>query len=99
MGYSRLRKSIGLGKLVRVNLSRTGVSVSLGPRGATFNQPLVSTRKRRSRVTVGAPGSGLSYQVGVSRPRKLQSPPGAASLWRFIALIGIVFLLLHWIAR
>jgi hypothetical protein len=52
MGCFRLRKSIGLTKLVRVNLSKTGVSVSLGPRGATFNQPLISTRKRRS--TMGA---------------------------------------------
>jgi hypothetical protein len=67
MGYFRLRKSVGLAKLVRVNLAKTGVSVSLGPRGATFNQPLISTRKRRSKVTVGLPGSGLSYQMGVSR--------------------------------
>jgi hypothetical protein len=99
MGYFRLRKSVGLGKLVRVNLSKTGVSVSLGPRGATFNRPLISTRKRRSRVTLGAPGSGLSYQIGVSRPRKLQSPAPVVSLWGWLVLIGIGFLLLQWIAR
>jgi hypothetical protein len=97
MGYFRFRKSIDLAKLVRLNLSKTGVSVSLGPRGATFNQPLISTRKRRSYVTLGAPGSGLSYRTGVSRPR--QSPAWAMSLWGWLVLIGIVLLLLQWIVK
>ena len=95
--FGKLRKSVGLAKLVRVNVSKTGVSVSLGPRGATFNQPLISTRKRRSYVTLGAPGSGLSYRTGVSRPR--QSPAWAMSLWGWLVLIGIVLLLLQWIVK
>jgi hypothetical protein len=93
----RLRKSVGLAKLLRVNLSKTGVSVSVGKRGATFNQPVISGRKRKSRVTVGLPGSGLSYQFGTSKPWK--SPPSIISIWGWIVLALAVVLLLMWIVR
>ncbi|QQS10743.1 MAG: DUF4236 domain-containing protein [Rhodospirillales bacterium] len=57
MGFS-FRKRIGLGKLVRVNLSRSGVSVGLGPPGLNVN-----IGPRGVRKTIGIPGSGLSYQT------------------------------------
>lgn len=55
MGF-RFRKSIKLFPGVRLNLSKTGVSTSIGRPGATVN-----IRGRRVRGTVGLPGTGLSY--------------------------------------
>jgi hypothetical protein len=93
----RLHKSLRLAKLLGVNLSKTGVSVSVGNRGTTFNQPVISTRKRKSRATVGLPGSGLSYQFGTSRGWK--SPAWVSSIWGWIALALVVLFLLQWLIR
>jgi hypothetical protein len=57
MGFFRFRKSIPLGKFLRINLSKTGTSLSAGRPGATIN-----VRKDRVDGTVGIPGSGLSYK-------------------------------------
>ena len=96
MGF-RLRKSIGLASLLRVNLSKTGVSVSVGKHGATFNQPVINGRKRGSRVTVGLPGSGLSYRFGTSQGWK--SPGWITSIWGWIALALVVVFFLQWIIK
>jgi hypothetical protein len=55
MGF-RFRKSVRLGKGVRLNLGKRGASVSVGNRwlGATVGSRGVSKR-------VSLPGSGLSY--------------------------------------
>lgn len=55
MGF-RFRRSIKIAPGVRINLSKTGVSTSIGTRGATVN-----IRGDRVRETVGIPGTGLSY--------------------------------------
>lgn len=57
----RFRKSIGVVPGVKLNISKTGVSTSLGGHGATMN---IGTRSRT--VTLGIPGTGLSYRVPVS---------------------------------
>ena len=57
----RFRKSIGVLPGVKVNLSKTGVSTSLGGHGATVN---VGTKTRS--ITLGIPGTGLSYRVPLS---------------------------------
>jgi len=56
MGYLRLwrRKTIAPG--VRLNLSKSGLSWSLGPRGAHF-----TVGPRGTRRTVGIPGTGVYY--------------------------------------
>ena len=54
----RFRKSIGILPGVKFNISKTGVSTSLGGRGATVN---VGTRSRTA--TFGIPGTGLSYRM------------------------------------
>jgi len=61
MGYFRFRKSIPILPGVRVNLSKTGVSTSVGGHGATLN---VGRGKRM--VTLGVPGTGLSYRAPIS---------------------------------
>lgn len=65
MGF-RFRKSIRLFPGVRVNISKKGVSsVSIGPRGANLN-----VGENGSRVTVGIPGTGISYSEQVSLTSK-----------------------------
>ncbi len=58
MGYFRFRKTFSLLPGVRVNLSKTGLSTSVGGNGATLN---VGHGKRN--VTLGVPGTGLSYRT------------------------------------
>ena len=55
MGF-RFSRSLRLAPGIRVNLSKSGSSLSLGRRGATLN-----FSKRGTRATVGLPGTGLSY--------------------------------------
>jgi hypothetical protein len=57
MGF-RFRRSLKLMPGVRLNISRSGFSTSLGGKGATLN-----IGKRGTRGTVGLPGSGLSYST------------------------------------
>jgi hypothetical protein len=61
MGFFRFRKTISLGKYFRINVSKTGTSLSAGQPGATIN-----VRKDRVDGTVGLPGSGLSYKERLS---------------------------------
>jgi hypothetical protein len=54
----RFRKSIKVMPGVRLNVSKSGVSTSIGGKGATVN-----LSKRGTRSTVGIPGSGISYST------------------------------------
>lgn len=60
MGF-RFRRTIPLGRLFRINVSKTGVSVSAGRSGATVN-----VGKDGAHVTVGAPGTGMSWREKVT---------------------------------
>jgi hypothetical protein len=55
MGF-RFRRSFRLMPGIRLNRSRSGVSTSIGSRGAWF-----TIGPRGARATVGLPGTGLSY--------------------------------------
>lgn len=69
----RFRKSIKLLPGLRLNLSRSGVSASIGKPGATINVG----GKHGPRATIGVPGTGLSYTQRLSEPEKVQGmqPP------------------------
>ncbi len=60
MGF-RFHKGISLGNLFRLNISKSGVGASVGIKGLSL-----STGPTGTRVTVGLPGTGLSYskQIG-----------------------------------
>jgi hypothetical protein len=92
MGF-RFRKIISVLPGVKVNLSKTGVSTSLGGRGATVN---VGTSGKRT-VTLGIPGTGMSYQM----------PLGSSAVVLLVAaalIVGVAYLIaptyviaaLHW---
>ena len=55
MGF-RFRRSIRLFPGVRINLSGSGPSLSVGRRGMSLN-----VGRRGARVTTGIPGTGISY--------------------------------------
>ncbi len=57
MGSFRFRRTISLGRFLRLNVSKTGTSVSVGRPGATVN-----IRGDKVEGTVGLPGTGLSYR-------------------------------------
>lgn len=92
MGF-RFRKVISVLPGVKVNLSKSGVSTSLGGHGATVN---VGTSGRKM-ITLGIPGTGMSYQL----------PLTSSALVLLVALalvVGVAYLIaptyvqaaLHW---
>lgn len=64
MGF-RFRKSVSLGKGVRLNFSKRGIGVSVGVRGARW-----SIGPSGPRVTLGIPGTGLYYEHRLGRGRR-----------------------------
>jgi hypothetical protein len=60
MGYFRFRKTFSILPGVRIKLSKTGVSSSIGGHGATVN-----VGKNGPMVTLGIPGTGLSYRTSI----------------------------------
>jgi hypothetical protein len=69
MGHFRFRRKVG-----PFNVSKTGTSLTTGVPGAHLNIPLLDwgRRTRRPMITLGMPGTGLSYrqQIGGSRQRR-----------------------------
>ena len=92
MGYFRFRKTFSILPGVRVNLSKTGVSSSIGGHGATVN-----VGKNGPMVTLGIPGTGLSYRtpIGAVLIIGLVLIALAAGIAYFVAP-DTVRTLLHW---
>ena len=92
----RFRRSIRLMPGVRINLSRSGLSMSIGVRGAH-----VTVGHSKVRETIGLPGAGLSYtttqstggtseEVAGARPR---DRIGRVLLWILAAIFLIPILI------
>ena len=76
----RFRKSIKLFPDVRFNFSKSGVSTSIGVKGATINiKP-----GRSARATVGIPGTGLSHTQNLESDN---SAPGSGPSLTFVVII------------
>ncbi|PZO54757.1 MAG: hypothetical protein DCF15_11460 [Phormidesmis priestleyi] len=73
MGF-RFRKSVKIAPGVKLNLSKSGGSLSLGGRGATVN---ISNRGVRS--TYSLPGTGISYVTQTSSDRNTRSSSSYSS--------------------
>ena len=98
----RFRKSIKLFPGVKLNLSKSGVSTSIGVPGATIN-----IGKRGTRATVGIPGPGVIYSENLTQNEhphpvvttdQTKQPVegmsmGALLLWGILALFA--FLLVY----
>lgn len=72
----RLRKSIKIMPGLKINLSKSGASLTVGKAGACVN-----VSKRGTRTTVGLPGTGISYsaQVGTDTSTR-RAPYGTAAM-------------------
>lgn len=81
MGF-RFRKSLTIIPGVRINLSKTGGSLSVGRRGATVN-----AGKRGVYTTIGYPGTGMSYRQRVGR--RAGTGSGKVLLWTFVVLVTL----------
>jgi Protein of unknown function (DUF4236) len=68
MGYFRFNRHVNTG-LGRINISKSGISLSEGFKGAHI------TFGRTPRITLGLPGSGLSWTQTLPRGRR--SPASA----------------------
>lgn len=87
----RLRKLFPLIKGVRLNVSKTGVSVSVGKAGRMLN---ISPKGVKG--TVGVPGSGVSYQQNLITFPQLFNPAGWVKwLWLLLVLALCVGLYLY----
>ena len=91
MGF-RFRKSIRLFPGVRVNLSKSTPSVSLGGPGHTIN-----LSERGTRATVGLSGTGLSYsqrvEPAIDNGNEVSTSGSRAGLIVAILLIAVVAVL------
>ncbi len=91
MGF-RFHKSIKLFPGIRIYLSKSGVSASIGRPGATVN-----ISDRGARGTLGIPGTGISYSEKLSAPEPSAPREGmsfAALLgWGLVALVVWLVLL------
>jgi len=83
--YRRVRIIPGL----RVNLSRSGPSLSIGHRGAWYT---VGPRGRR--VTLGLPGSGLYWTEKVSQAAPLRAGHRSAFVLAVVAVVAVGLLVL-----
>jgi hypothetical protein len=95
MGF-RFRRSIRLAPGLRINLSKSGGSLSVGRRGATLN-----FSGRGTKATVGLPGSGLSYSTMLKSGPETALPSdqgrsGGAGGFILIALFVLLALFALW---
>lgn len=93
----RFRKSFRVLPGVKINLSKTGTSLSLGGRGASVN-----LGRKRVRTTVGLPGSGLSYSEDASYGEvEGGATRGSAGLWKLLGMIalGLAFAGYHLLSK
>ena len=86
----RIRKSFKIAPGIRLNVSKSGLSTSLGRKGATVN-----ISKRGTKVTTGIPG------LGISRSKLYKPAAGGAEvtypLWTRILSGLVAAVVLLWI--
>jgi hypothetical protein len=86
----RFRKRIKIFPGVWFNLSKSGVSTSLGGKGLTIN-----LKNGKAKTTIGLPGTGLSYsQTTSGNPDGLQPSGRGTSPWLWILLIVVIGLVI-----
>jgi len=85
MGF-RFSRRLSLFKGVRINLSKSGTSVSVGSRGGWF-----TFGKKGTRATVGIPGTGMSWSEKIEEPTPEGQQP--SNILRLFGLVGLSFAL------
>jgi len=91
MGF-KIRKSLKIAPGLRINLSKSGVSASVGKPGATVN-----VGKKGVKSTVGIPGTGISHTTNHSskkQPEQDGQKQNKSTPWLAIAIIMLIIWLL-----
>lgn len=101
MGFLRFSRRIRILPAVRLNLSRSGGSASIGRRGLWY-----TAGNGRRRTTVGLPGSGISYtsvhSQHAERPADAsqgRQPSAARCFAWMLPMLGIVVLIVWAVVR
>lgn len=89
MGF-RFRKSISLGKGVRLNIGKKSVGVSAGKKGFRVS----ANSKGQSRVSAGIPGTGLYWTESLNKLFKGKSKKPPHTGGGCLVILLVVFLLL-----
>ena len=91
----RFRRRVKLLPGVALNLSKSGISTSIGGKGATLN-----ISKKGTRATVGLPGTGLSYQTKRQAFDDQASPAGGGTaVWEILAALAAIIVLISILAK
>jgi hypothetical protein len=85
VGSFRLFRRIKIARGVTINVSKSGLSTSFGPKGAK-----VTVGRRGVRKTVGIPGTGM-YYTSTSGRLASSAPPSGSRSW-IAVLVGSVIL-------
>lgn len=85
----RFRRSVKLMPGIRLNVSKSGISASVGVPGATVN-----IGRRGVRGTVGLPGTGLSYTETLAKPMPSSAPQSAPAVGKGRVLLVVILCLL-----
>ena len=88
MGF-HFRRRIRLAPGIHLNLSKSGISTSLGGHGLTVN-----LGRGKTRTTVGLPGTGLSYST--TADTAAGTPSGRPVLWLLLGLVVVAIVV--WLA-
>ncbi len=83
----RVRKIVKLAPGIKLNLSKSGGSLSFGGKGFTVN-----LGRKGTRTTVGAPGTGISY----SKIEKNTTPGRSKAIYWVWTAVLIAAALLAW---
>ena len=93
MGF-RFHKSIGVIPGLRINLSKTGISASVGGKGATVN---VSPKGITG--TAGLPGTGLSYRKSLTPTGLELARRSRWSKWWLLLIVVAAAFAFFWLRR
>lgn len=91
MGF-KIRKSLKIAPGLRLNLSKSGVSASVGKPGATVN-----VGKNGVKSTVGIPGTGISHTTNHAskrQPEQAGQKQNKSTPWLAIAALLLIIWLI-----
>lgn len=88
MGF-RFRKRIKLFPGIWFNLSKSGVSTSIGGKGVTVN-----LKDGKTMTTTSVPGTGLSYRETIASTPDDTAPRRAIPAWFWVLLIVVAVVVL-----
>lgn len=87
MGF-RFRKRIKILPGIWFNLSKSGISTSIGGKGVTVN-----LKDGKTKTTVGLPGTGMSYsETSTGNPRDPAPERQAVPAWVWLLIVVVIAL-------